>query len=1231
MIALHRLVGNLVGRGHGEPLLSAGFPAYQHAPLTRFTKYRLPSVGAVSPAAAETLDNGFLSLFKVFEIHALSFGQFAVFSSTIFKPSENLRPFNYTDMVMFADDDGRVLPAVPLETAVAFDGFITPTDFVQIAPQSTHYPATQWTPATYAPAAGAAVIPEPMRRALLARYWASASSRAFHGTARTFTVCLSDEERPRLVIDGARAFLMQSVLGALPPAVSQIASLSACVPQNGISGVFSDAAMVVVCPNTVDPKSKALIPSKPNFDLRTGAFEALNPIEDAFMASLLNHERLALLDDIYARYGRLTGCASERDCSILADYDIALMLYMIEHRLTDASMLVKAWRQLYLDLANHHLTDEQVGALLAGVEEMILKDFRADPAKRALALQSCDQEAFAFLWRRAMRVAPEMLPMLCETVTACPDAFAMTIAQLSAEKPAGEDDARAATLLSAVFADHDAPLNAAQVAAMMAQPFADTLAACPATRAALTDCVSRSNGKYPDNLLVTLPVTVALGGSSNALNEALERLLLHAPALPELPLCENLSASYAACADDRSRELLCQYVEACVPACGNDLSALVNMICAIGADASEVMVAIFRTAADHHILYDARQSLTLFERLLPLCGRPADVCAAYMTYESAVTEAVHEPTDARLARLAALHDALRAIGMDATGAATAMLSAFADAGQLLTREQSDQFAGRLLDLCRDQAGVGEAFRRYLSAVTRKRADEILVHPETVLGMTGMIRATGTDMTETLCGLLNTAAQAKQILTPEQLALLMEQLLPLCRDGANVSGSFFAYVDFAAQAMLEGGTDSFNWFEQIAGRVPPPAGGAHAAQFRNELALHAFSWRCKLGVKSGAIPDEHTFSALLSFSRDRGSGFARVENEVAGMYDALFTRHGNQQALLEQFEQLFSGSVSTKGHSATERAYQEIYAKRLIEGWRGEPYFTVIAGVRRELDSVSMSEEALLTPEVEKAAEHKLAADFSRFSSAGDYQREWAANQAQRHTPFGSRWQSALSRSYQDQFESLFLACEDVAAARLLVDVAAQLDCWKALQKKPAAVACQKLLNVYDIITQKIAPAQALNARANFGNALKQLDETGAYGDHAVKALRASCGQLPWAQIVQPASVYIALLCAYAPQQKDVDWQRLISQFSDLPGDKLPAPSSTGGGAVLATVVGILGTLSGLNKVWADRMTSWLRMQEPFASFTAKLSQNKKLLDAYFPKQSGSAGRQAVAAWLGLSD
>ena len=1222
MYALHRLIGNLPGRGHGEPLLSPGFPSYPHAPLTHLKQYRLPSVGMAVPGSIEMIEGGMQAWLNVYEVQSLGFGQYAVFTSITFQAKAGMRPFNYTDMVMLADDGGKVLLDVPIETALAFDTFISPAAFLRTPPTSASYPATRWEAASYSPNAMNGPLPEDMRRALLGHYWSSASNRAFRGAAQTFSVCLGDEERPYAIINAAKSFLLQQVLAPLPPAVSRIASMTACVPQNSISGMFGDSAIAFVCPNMV--AKDAVVPCQADFDLRTGAFKPLSAVEDAFIASMLRGERCALLDDVFKRYCAITGCSDPRDCSLLADYDVVLMLYMLENNLVDTNRLLSAWQQLGDCLTRcHHLGPEPASLVLAGVEAKILSQATSSPARHAEVFNGYSPEKFRFLWERALLCDSSLFPAYRDAIAMCPDALSMAVALLSSDNALLAYDTQNAALLESIFAAHTVPLTRAQADAMTSSPFTAALQKCPATRTALANGIALCDERHPDNLLTTLPLSASLLDGSKALCDALELMLRRAPELPDEQHCRNLRDAYAAYASERSVQLLSQYAAACTGAYSANLTPLLDVLCAIHPDTGAPMSAMLQRAAQEHVVLDTRQSQLFFDRLLPLCNPPSQLGEVYLAYANATRDSYTDPS-ALLEHLTALNAPLRAINCDMTGPVTSILGAFAESGTLISAAQSSALTQALLPLCKDRPKTDDAFRLYMMRVTQKDPHYFLHNPASLQSLSGIMRVTGNDMTQPLCGMLESVAATGDLMDAAHLGALMRELLPLCSDRAAVDRAFFSYVESMAQSMHAQGVDSLPWFSQVIDGVTA-ADAATSASFVAKMTQMALYWRCAYGASHAAVPDGDAFAFLLRVRDAKSDLFSQLQPNILAMYEALFTQHGATSALLSQFKTLFPDGAYTTPQSAIWKAGRELVARELIESWKTKPFFAAIVAQRQAMDRCGLGEGDLISL-VQNAAEQKLLGEFAAFTNAQDYMDELHANDQKRNTAFGSVWYSALQRSMIDRFEQLFKRCHNINDATNAKAAADRLGCWQALQSTPAGRCCQRTMDVYNRI--QLFPSSRA-PQDDFSAALRMLSGMGTYSKQVSLILSSSCKALAPRKFQRPLPVYIALLCAYQDDKQGFDWGKVLTMLDAGDDEALSAPFSPKGQATISAVSNVLDVLRRLNMGWASNMANHLRTAEPYSAFTDRLEQNGKLLARLFP--ADSPGRSAVSLWLSLND
>ena len=372
MNVYHRIVGNFPKIGHAGPLQAGGFDAAH--PLTGFTLYRLPGVGSVSPNAAVMHEDGVQEIQRVYEVHAIAFGRYASAHSSSFKIRGG-RPYNYTDMVVICDQAEK--RHADIETVLGFDGFVTVDDFLTLSDVNASARLQSSLSAIKTSAEAPAAFHAPaMDGTLLACIWRALSERMASGCikpSRTVTVCLGKEERSERIIEQAKAFLKQ-ILACLPAAVGHIASMSASVPRDAVSGIFQTAALAVVYPHVVSEAGEEA-DCGADFDLRhperiDRRREAEDsPVERAFASALAEEGQPALaeLREMYRRYAQAIPDAAEEACTFMADYRVALMAFALtqEKLISKENRLGVCW-QLYRRLTEVHKLAEKTAVHVMG-------------------------------------------------------------------------------------------------------------------------------------------------------------------------------------------------------------------------------------------------------------------------------------------------------------------------------------------------------------------------------------------------------------------------------------------------------------------------------------------------------------------------------------------------------------------------------------------------------------------------------------------------------------------------------------------------------------------------------------------------------------------------------------------------------------------------------------------------------------------------------------------------
>lgn len=1228
MKALHRLVGNLPGRGHGVPLMSASFPVYAHAELTRIVEYRLPSAGMAAPGSVVTMTDGITELMNIYEVHAVNYGQYAAVSSKIIT-RQQLRPYNYSDVILLADDQEAVLPQTSLKTILACDAFVTPEVFLNINPVLMQYPVSPWKPVEYQPGPWKSEMSEGMRCSLLAGFWRNASNRMFQRPFAPLTVCIGPEERPEALFRQAKDFLLAGMLPSLPEAVSCIVSMAVGVPHNGIGGIFDDTAWIVVAPNVVNQEE--VRPCAPDYDLRTGKYPALDAEEEAFIRAVIHGAGPKLLEDMRQRYGKVTGRTQARDCTLMADYDISLLLYRFEQNRIGVDGLLDMWKKLYdLLTRRHSLTEKQANEVLFGVVQAIFSRLFRDGAPVSAAYGAAGDGQFEFLWKRALTVQDALFPSLQTLMAAYPNAVSNTIRMLPVQPEEPSQDARVCSLLTAVFDAYDAPLSKEQVASLTAPAFSAQWPRRPELQRALTRMVSQSNQRHKEHWLTTLPLTAMLGNGSDSLNAVLESMLEKAPVMPDAALCRDIQPVYAQYASARSEELLCQISAKTLSAKPGGLTALLNVLAVIEPETSSIIATLFDCAREKSLALGVDQLRSLFDTLQPLCKKAAKVNQAYLAYERQAAQYERLSPADRQARLVELAPCLEKLHADLTQPVVDILDAAAAQGRPMQAEQIARLEKPLWRFCADQPRVSKAFARHVEKIVEDGSAQIFAHAEALAAYEPLIRTAAYDLTASLSRLLHDAGERRQPLPKDDLCSLLRQLLPLCWDQEAVFRALMEALEVIAQDALGRQQDSLPWLYELLNSVPSQwQDRARQESHRMNMLLLALRYRCQFTVTYRALMDQQALSLLVDLSRNHPKSFAQIEMDVKRAYDALFACYGQQAdqqtKLIAEFQQIFPNTASVGNFQALGPAMQHALARELAENWKKKDYFLAVEEISDRIKRSGVKEDALLR-EIQAEAERNLQRRFAQYTSPQAYQADYERHQKPR-TVFDEVWLIQIRRMLTERFETLLTGCQSVEDAAYLQKTAQQIGCWQDVARGKAGKLCQQTLELGEFIRRCPNEPQP---QAAFAQAFHQLTSLGVDGALIPPMLLATCQKL-WRESAEDRStlVYAGLMGTYLPAKQSFQWDELLRLLCPADEKILSQPFSADGQYVLGTISALMNLLAGMNTQWADQLVNYLNQSEPYAGFSRRLARNRKQLKQLFPPDADLPGRRTVAGWLGL--
>lgn len=425
MYAAYRLIGNFPSRGFGDSLSSAEFTS--GAAIVTGTDARLPMNGV--PHTREPQKVGEVAeSYHAYEIHPLTFGQLTVLYSATGKMMQATgatRPCSYTNFVTWSGDEvpAFVSDDAPMCSMLRYNDFVTLQEFWTLPKEITALPTKPWVTDDSISLEYTAPVPvtDAMLRSLLAHYWRSATLSFFgpwdsgkkavclyqhdllmqHITKRdrNVSVCISASDDCQEIVPQAKGFLWQLILKKLPAQVRNITSMAAAVPLQQTQSMYRDAALCVVYPH---PDVK--------FNLVNGIFPALDEDEDQFIKQVLDGKMGRFMESLHQHYAKITGKKSLDECPFMADYDLALALYRLEHAQDDWALLTNWYAaQCHLNM-RHDIHGRMASRLMQDVDafansrlkgrEQEIVQMLLSQADRNRALMSRPLQSF--LWEKAV-------------------------------------------------------------------------------------------------------------------------------------------------------------------------------------------------------------------------------------------------------------------------------------------------------------------------------------------------------------------------------------------------------------------------------------------------------------------------------------------------------------------------------------------------------------------------------------------------------------------------------------------------------------------------------------------------------------------------------------------------------------------------------------------------------------------------------------------------------------
>ena len=482
MNAAYRLMGNFPSRGFGDSLSSADFTS--GASIVSGKDARLPMSGAPRTRAPQ-MPGEVTEAYHAYEIHPLSFGQLTVmYSATGSMMQANgaaTRPCSYTNAVTWTGEDvpAYVSADGAMCSMLRYNDFVTLQELWVLPKDVSSLPSKPWVEDASirldyrldAPAS------DEMFRSLLAHYWRAASLQFFGpwdsgkrmfcfyrddllmqhiaNRDRNFTVCISPEDDCQLLVPQAKGFLWQMILKHLPKQIRNITSMAAAVPQQHAQSLYRDAAMCVVYPS-----------AEAKFDFTCSRFPALEADEDRYMQQMLAGNMGTLLEKMHTRYAAATFKMLVDECPFMADYDLALALYRIEHAQDDWTLMANWYAVLTHLHQRHDIRDDLAARVMQDVDEFVAA--RLNGREREIAQMLTGQtdrntalmavRLQSFLWRKAVYSAgvpgdlAGRITLLCQGMTNAPFFPELPSAQTVPENESSVQ--RMAALISGVLKTH---------------------------------------------------------------------------------------------------------------------------------------------------------------------------------------------------------------------------------------------------------------------------------------------------------------------------------------------------------------------------------------------------------------------------------------------------------------------------------------------------------------------------------------------------------------------------------------------------------------------------------------------------------------------------------------------------------------------------------------------------------------------------------------------------------
>lgn len=351
----------------------------------------------VVPGERQAAPDGKLTeTYRVYEIQPLKYGQVAAFRSASGVMLKS-RACNYTDTVLPCGDEVKpYLSQGPgLSHLLRFDAFWSMEAFWNMPPDQTTMEMTPWIeePETSLDFKLPSAFGPEKHRALLACYWKAASYQRF--------VQFDKKSKNQQLFDNdpilKKKMLISRTLIAKISEDTQYetiirnakAFLWSCIisklPKE-VQNIASMSAAVTVqaVPSIYMDSALAVVyPEKGisvGVDLTTGQCPSIQTDEDALIKSVLTGETSQLFEKPYEVYASQTGCESTDACPFMADYNVALSFFRLENAALSIWDTLCEWYMLDHCLRLSHGINEQLtNQILENTAKLCVKRLSYNP------------------------------------------------------------------------------------------------------------------------------------------------------------------------------------------------------------------------------------------------------------------------------------------------------------------------------------------------------------------------------------------------------------------------------------------------------------------------------------------------------------------------------------------------------------------------------------------------------------------------------------------------------------------------------------------------------------------------------------------------------------------------------------------------------------------------------------------------------------------------------------